>query len=335
MAASIVLITLTSPLTAWLSAASTAAGWRGGLVEVLQDRVGQPGPVPTSAAPQQGHDPLVGELQAVRRGRDGTEDLHRGLVRQHGESLESVGIELEQRRTETVHGQLASPDGLLVLAGQRLDGQTALADPRQRPVDLPIGAQDVRQHDGVARIGLAASLRGPLSIAARHRPRVDRIDAEAGGLERRHDEVLIGLDRHRHGVRFIGVPGKTAPLRALLSPLGGYHDPVADSTGPMVCSLRGNRCQRWDGCSRGMSESMSLTEPVDPTVVPSDRGRIRRSVLDLSVVPDGRPRTRLRRHDHLAQPREGLGFDRLWVTGADMPTIAGTSPPVLIAHLAA
>ena len=32
---------------------------------------------------------------------------------------------------------------------------------------------------------------------------------------------------------------------------------------------------------------MSLTEPVYPAVVPSERRRARRSVLDLSVVPDG------------------------------------------------
>ena len=107
------------------------------LVEVLQDRVGQPGSVAAAAAPQQGHDPLVGELQAVRRRRDGTEDLERGLVRQHGERLEGVGVELEQRRPQAVHGELASPDGLLVLAGQRLDGQAALADAWQRPMHLP------------------------------------------------------------------------------------------------------------------------------------------------------------------------------------------------------
>ena len=130
---------------------------------------------------------------------------------------------------------------------------------------------------------------------------------------------------------------ETAPLRALLSRLGGYRGRVADSTDPMVCSLRGNRCRRGDGCRRGMSESMSLIEPVDRTVVPSDRGRIRRSVLDLSVVPDGSTsREALAGTTTLAQRAEELGYDRFWVAEHhNMPTIASTSPPVLIAHLAA
>jgi hypothetical protein len=67
-----------------------------------------------------------------------------------------------------------------------------------------IGAQDVRQHDGVAGVRLAARLGGPLPIAC-HGSRVDRVDGEAGGLERGHDEVLVGLDRHRHRLRFVGV----------------------------------------------------------------------------------------------------------------------------------
>ena len=86
-----------------------------------------------------------------------------------------------------------------------------------------------------------------------------------------------------------------------------------------------------------MSESMSLTEPVDPTVVPSDRRRARRSVLDLSVVPDGSSSSEaLADTTTLAQRAEELDYDRFWVAEHhNMPTIASTSPPVLIAHLAA
>ena len=82
---------------------------------------------------------------------------------------------------------------------------------------------------------------------------------------------------------------------------------------------------------------MSLTEPVDPTVVPSDRRRIRRSVLDLSVVPDGSSSSEaLADTTTLAQRAEELDYDRFWVAEHhNMPTIASTSPPVLIAHLAA
>ena len=86
-----------------------------------------------------------------------------------------------------------------------------------------------------------------------------------------------------------------------------------------------------------MNESTSLSEPVDPTVVASDRGRIRRSVLDLSVVPDGSSsREALADTTSLAQRAEELEYDRFWVAEHhNMPTIASTSPAVLIAHLAA
>ena len=71
------------------------------------------------------------------------------------------------------------PDRFLVLAGQRLDRAAVLADRGQRPVQMPVGAQDVRQDRGVAGIGLAAGLAVAFPVAG-HRPRVDRIDGEPG-----------------------------------------------------------------------------------------------------------------------------------------------------------
>ena len=65
--------------------------------------------------------------------------------------------------------------------------------------------------------------------------------------------------------------------------------------------------------------------------------KIRRSVLDLSVVPEGSSSgDALAETTTLAQRAEQLDFDRFWVAEHhNMPTIASTSPPVLMAHLAA
>jgi luciferase family oxidoreductase group 1 len=64
---------------------------------------------------------------------------------------------------------------------------------------------------------------------------------------------------------------------------------------------------------------------------------MRRSVLDLATVPDGSTTAAaLAATTTLARRAEALGFDRFWVAEHhNFPTIASTSPPVLIAHLAA
>ena len=69
----------------------------------------------------------------------------------------------------------------------------------------------------------------------------------------------------------------------------------------------------------------------------SSSDRVRRSVLDLSVVPDGASSAdALADTTTLAQRAEQLGYDRFWVAEHhNMPTIASTSPAVLMAHLAA
>ena len=61
------------------------------------------------------------------------------------------------------------------------------------------------------------------------------------------------------------------------------------------------------------------------------------SVLDLSIVGRGStPALALDQSRRLAQEVEGLGYHRYWVAEHhNMPGIASSSPPVLIAHLAA
>ena len=77
-----------------------------------------------------------------------------------------------------------------------------------------------------------------------------------------------------------------------------------------------------------MSDS---TDPAPPTTTP------RLSVLDLSPVGRGStPADALAASLALAQETERLGFHRYWVAEHhNMPGIASSSPPVLIAHLAA
>jgi luciferase family oxidoreductase group 1 len=62
-----------------------------------------------------------------------------------------------------------------------------------------------------------------------------------------------------------------------------------------------------------------------------------RSVLDLSLVSDGSTSSQaLTDTTRLAQHAEALGFHRFWVAEHhNMPTVASTSPAVLIAHVAA
>ncbi len=62
-----------------------------------------------------------------------------------------------------------------------------------------------------------------------------------------------------------------------------------------------------------------------------------RSVLDLSTVASGRTSGEaLADTTTLAQRAEALGYLRFWVAEHhNMPTVASTSPPVLMAHLGA
>jgi luciferase family oxidoreductase group 1 len=65
--------------------------------------------------------------------------------------------------------------------------------------------------------------------------------------------------------------------------------------------------------------------------------RVRLSVLDLAVVREGAASAdALNETTLLAKRAEALGYTRFWVAEHhNMPTVASTTPPVLIAHLAA
>ena len=73
-----------------------------------------------------------------------------------GEGREEAGVVLAQVGAELVVRGDAAPDGVLLGAGQHRDRLGELAVGRQRPVRVQVGAQYVRQDDGVAVVGLAA-----------------------------------------------------------------------------------------------------------------------------------------------------------------------------------
>ncbi|MDF2733097.1 MAG: putative Monooxygenase [Desertimonas sp.] len=86
-----------------------------------------------------------------------------------------------------------------------------------------------------------------------------------------------------------------------------------------------------------MTESLLDTQDVQLPEQGSQPPAIRRSVLDLAVVADGSTSaSALSDTTALATRADELGFDRFWVAEHhNFPTIASTSPPVLMAHLAA
>jgi luciferase family oxidoreductase group 1 len=85
---------------------------------------------------------------------------------------------------------------------------------------------------------------------------------------------------------------------------------------------------------------MTVSTPSSAEVRVAGRGGrlpARCSVLDLAVVPEGTTSgAALADTTTLARRAEALGYDRFWVAEHhNAPTIASTSPPVLMAHLAA
>ena len=86
-----------------------------------------------------------------------------------------------------------------------------------------------------------------------------------------------------------------------------------------------------------MTESRLDAEHIDHLNESPRRPSIRRSVLDLAVVADGADSaSALADTTALARRADELGFERFWVAEHhNFPTIASTSPAVLMAHLAA
>ena len=79
------------------------------------------------------------------------------------------------------------PRGRLHRAGQ-------LGVGRQRPVNVPVSAQDVGQHDRITTIGFPPSLPVPLTVPSRG-PGIDRKQRESRCDQRGHEQPFVRLDR--------------------------------------------------------------------------------------------------------------------------------------------
>jgi hypothetical protein len=111
-------------------------------------------------------------------------------------------------------------------SGQHLDGLHLLAVAGDETVVVAaVGAHHVRQHLGVAGVGLGAAGRVPLAVP-RCRHRVDRVELVAGRNQRGDEQTSVGLDADR---LFGGVPDMRADQ---------LMEPGDDQTRSVRCSLQ-------------------------------------------------------------------------------------------------
>lgn len=101
-----------------------------------------------------------------------------------GERCKECREELAQHRSQFVVALGASPDRVLVPAGQHGDGLAQLAVGRQCAVQVSVDAQDVGQRHGIGMVGLRPCHRMAFPVAS-HRQRVYRIHRPAGRAQRR------------------------------------------------------------------------------------------------------------------------------------------------------
>ena len=141
--------------------------------------------------------------------------------------------------------QIASrvlPRGCLHRAGQ-------LGVGRQRPVDVPVSAQVVGQHDRIATIGFPPGLPVPLTVPSRG-PGIDRKQRESRCDQRGHEQPFVRLDRDLNPGRFtVVILGQQ--LQQLAEPSRVIGDTVArDDPGlgyrrwPRRAELPTSQCRR-------------------------------------------------------------------------------------------
>ena len=115
-------------------------------------------------------------------------------------------------------------------------------------------------------------------------------------------------------------------------------DPVIDADHDQVlASTYAASDRRTPGAPNRDSGSDRRLRRLKPLVTPERPPRPTLSVLDLAiVVAGGTTAQALADLTVVAQQAEALGYHRFWVAEHhNMPSVASTSPPVLIAHLAA
>jgi hypothetical protein len=165
----------------------------------------------------------------------------------------------------------AVPDGVLLGAGQDRDRAGLLAVAGQGPMGVPVGPQDIGQHDRVQRIRLRPRHSVAFPIAS-GRKGVDPIDVPAGGLQAGDQQPPRGLDRDRDQL----TPTLALSLVAVLAAgavMLGEHGQQLGEPGRVVADppLGHNRTVRGD-----QRDVVVVLGPVDPA------GDLHRSVLSLS-----------------------------------------------------
>lgn len=198
--------------------------WR---LQVSQDLLDQGRVVASAAAMQQRLDTTTGQpLPCSRCGCRG-QDRGGGMLLHLGERLDRLGVELQQHCAQPTDGLVQCPDRLLMLARQRLHGEPLVADRRQRPMDVQVGAQHIRQRRGVGRVRLGSRLPMPLAIAGQ-RLGIDRIDREVSRRQSGDEQVLVGLNRHRCQFRAAAVLGDQRQQRGEPRQIGAHPLPSHD-----------------------------------------------------------------------------------------------------------
>jgi hypothetical protein len=185
-------------------------------------------------------------LAVGRGGRGGQDDAGLGAhdaALGAGEGGQEAGVVLAQVGAQLVVRGDPVPHRVLLGAGQHRDGLGELAAGRQRTVRVHVRAQDVRQDDRVAVVGLAAGDGVPVPVAG-HRHRVDRVDSAASGAQAGDQQAARRLDRHRHGalgaVAMLGEqfqqPGQAS--RIVADPQPGQQPAVSVHEGGVMVVLR-------------------------------------------------------------------------------------------------
>jgi hypothetical protein len=172
-----------------------------------------------------------GELPALLRG--GCQLQHRQGLRlgqlsaQRGQRAR---VELPKCAAQRVDVPLPRPDQALVGTGQDLDRLRQRAVAGNLAMVVPVGADQVGQHLGVAAVGLGPQAPVAPPVAAHHL-RVDRIDLVAGGHQRPDQQPAVGLDPDHRLLRLVGMGGHQrvqlpCPGQPVRDPSGGQQAAV-------------------------------------------------------------------------------------------------------------
>jgi hypothetical protein len=92
-------------------------------------------------------------------------------------------------------------------SGQNLDRLRVGAVRGDRPVIVAVGADQIRQHLGIASVRLGARHVVAIAVAG-HGQRVDGVDLIARRRQRVHPQAPVGFDAHHHLGGIFGQPGQ-------------------------------------------------------------------------------------------------------------------------------